>query len=60
MSESLEGIAGLIEIGTVTVKSGSLMGEMDLTVEDRCVRIDPVIEVEYVGMNQIDAGILHL
>ena len=36
------------------------MGEMNLTVENRCVGVLYLVEMKHVGMNQIHTGILCL
>ena len=60
MSESLERVAGLIEIGAVAIQSGSLMSEVYLTVENGCIGILGLIEVQHIGMHQIHTRILRL
>jgi hypothetical protein len=55
MTEGLKGIAGLIEIGTITIESGSDMGEVHLSIKDGRIGILVLVEMEYIGMNQIDA-----
>ena len=59
MTEGLKGIAGLIEIGTVAIESGSDMGEVHLSIKDGRIGILVLVEMEYIGMNQIDACVLH-
>ena len=60
MSESLEGVAGLIEIGTITIQTCTLMGKVHLSVENRSIRILTLIEMQQIGMYQIDTGLLRL
>ena len=59
LTEGLKGIAGLIEIGTITIESGSDMGEVHLSIKDGRIGILVLVEMEYIGMNQIDARVLH-
>ena len=59
MSESLKGVARLIEIGTVAIQSGPDMGEMYFAIEDGRIGILILVEMEHVGMHQIDALVLH-
>ena len=60
MAESLERVAGFVEIGTVAVQSGTLMGELYLAVQDGGIGVLILVEVEHVGMNQVDTCILYL
>ena len=60
ISESLEGVAALVEISTVTIQTSTLMGEMHLTVQDGCIGIDTLVKMQEVGMYQIDTRVLHL
>ena len=58
MTKSLKGIACLIEISTITIKSGTDMGEMHLAIQNRCIRVLILIEMQHIGMHQIDTFIL--
>ena len=60
VSESFKRVASFIEIGTVAVQSCALMGEMNLTIQNRSIWILVLVEVKHVSMYQIDAGVLHL
>ena len=60
VSEGLKGVAGIVEIGTVTVEPCPLMGEVHLTVKNCRIGIDSVIVVEHIGMNEIDTSVLNL
>jgi hypothetical protein len=59
MAEGLKGVAGLIEVGTVAIQSGTDMSKMHLTIQDGRVRILILVEMKYIGMNEIDPLILH-
>ena len=58
MTEGLERVAGLIEIGTITVETSPLMSEMHLPVKDGGIGIQSLVVVEHIGMNKVDAGVL--
>ena len=60
MTESLERVAGLIEIGTVAIQTSSLMSEVNLTIKDGSIGILSLIVVQHIGMHQIYTGILSL
>ena len=60
MTKGLEGVADLVEIGTVAIETCPLMGEVHLTVEDRGVGIQALVVVEHVGVDEVDAGVLNL
>ena len=60
MAKGLEGVAGLIEIGTVAVKTGTLMGEVNLSVEDGGIGVQHLVEVQHIGMDEVDPLILNL
>jgi hypothetical protein len=36
------------------------MGKVNATVQDRSVRVDLLVEVEHIGMNQVNARIFRL
>ena len=59
MSEGLKRIAGLIEIGTVTIKTGTDMSKMDLPVENRGIRVLILVEMEDISMYKINTLILN-
>ena len=54
MSEGLEGVAGLVEVGAVAVQSRSSMSEVDLAVEDGGVGVAVLVEVQYVCVYKVD------
>ena len=58
MTEGLKGVAGLIEIGTVTIQTGTDMRKMHLAIEDGGIGILILVEMKHVGMNQIDTIVL--
>ena len=58
MAEGLEGVAGLVEIGTVAVESRALVGEVHLAVEDGGVAVLQLVVVEQVGMDEVDTVVL--
>ena len=60
MAKGLEGVAGLIEIGTVAVETGTLMGEVNLSVEDGGIGVQHLVEVQHIGMDKVDTGVLNL
>ena len=60
MSKGLKRITGFIEIGTVTIETGPLMGKVYLTVKDSGIGVLLLVEVENIGVDEIDAGILCL
>ena len=60
MTKGLKRVGGLVEIGTVAIESCPLMGEMHLAVEDSGIGIDPLVVVEHVSVDEVDAGVLNL
>ena len=60
MAESLERVAGLVEVGTIAIKAGSLVGKMHLAIEYGGIGILGLVVVQHIGMNQINAGVLRL
>ena len=60
MSERLERIAGLIEIGTIAIQSGTLMCKMYLTIQNGGIGILQLVVMQHIGMHQIHTCILSL
>ena len=60
MSESLEGIGLFIEVSTITIKIGTHMAKMNVTMQHLGITILELVIVQIVGMNQIDSFVLHL
>jgi hypothetical protein len=58
MTESLKRIAGLVEIGTVAIKTSTDMGKMHLTVEDSGVGVLKLVKMKHIGMYEINTFIL--
>ena len=60
MTKGLERVARFIEMGTIAEEFGTLVGEMNLSVEYLGIRIDIYIIFQTVSMNEIDTIILLL
>ena len=60
MTEGFEGVATLVEVGTVAVQRSTFMTKLHLTVKYLCFGILPLVVVQHVGMDQVDALILLL
>ena len=58
MAEGLEGVGGLVEIGTVAMEGGSFVAELDLAVEDLGFGVDVAVVTEAVGMYEVDVLVL--
>ena len=60
MSESLEGIGGLIEVSTVAEQLRPVMAELHMPVENLRVGILVLVVGEHVGMYKIYTFVLRL
>ena len=55
MSESLEGIRLLIEVGTVTIETGTGMGEVDVAIQYLGITALVLVIVQQIGMDKVHA-----
>ena len=60
MSEGLEGVGLLVEVGAVAVEAGADVGEVDVAVQNLCIAVLVLVVVQPVGMHEIDPLVLRL
>ncbi len=60
MAKSLKGVAGLKEVGTVTIKPGTHVSKMNFAPQHLRIAVLVLVVTQLIGMNQIDSLVLRL